>query len=107
MRVSFGYGTPPPGAKSHSASSTGASCRPSAPRARSCTSTISGRTLLVLDAASLKPVRSAITLGEQVLAVVPNPVDGSVLAFAHDGAVLRVDPESGDVVRWRNLGRSR
>ena len=56
-------------------------------------------TMLVLDAASLKPARSPIALGEQVLAVVPHPVDGSVLAFGHDGAVLRVDPESGDVVR--------
>ncbi len=47
-------------------------------------------------------------LGEQVLAIVPNPVDGSVLAFANDGAVLRVDPESGDVVRFgAHLGRSR
>ena len=59
--------------------------------------------LLVLDAASLKPVRSPIRLGEPVLAVIPHP-DGSVLAFAHSGAVLRVDPVSGDVERVADPG---
>ncbi len=54
--------------------------------------------LLVLDAADLQPVQSPIALGEPALAIVAHP-DGSVLAFGHDGAVLRVEPKSGEVER--------
>ena len=54
--------------------------------------------LLVLDAADLQPVQSPIALGKPALAIVAHP-DGSVLAFGHDGAVLRVKPGSGEVER--------
>ena len=53
--------------------------------------------LLVLDAANLKPARAPIELSSPVLGVVPHPDDGSVFAFAHDGAVLRVVPGTGAV----------
>ncbi len=53
--------------------------------------------LLVLDAANLKPARVPIELRSPVLGVVPHPDDGSVFAFAHDGAVLRVVPGTGAV----------
>ncbi|MFP5252554.1 MAG: BTAD domain-containing putative transcriptional regulator [Actinomycetes bacterium] len=53
--------------------------------------------LLVLDAANLKPTRAPIELSSPVLGVVPHPDDGSVFAFAHDGAVLRVAPGTGAV----------
>ena len=54
-------------------------------------------TLLVLDAANLQPARPPIELGSSVLGVLPHPGDGSVYAFAHDGAVLRVVPDTGAV----------
>jgi WD40 repeat protein len=53
--------------------------------------------LLVLDAANLKPARAPIELSSPVLGIVPHPDDGSVFAFAHDGAVLRVVPDTGAV----------
>ena len=54
--------------------------------------------LLVLDRATLEPVRAPIDLGTRVLEVEAHP-DGSVLAIAEDGAVLRVAPTSGVVER--------
>jgi DNA-binding SARP family transcriptional activator/WD40 repeat protein len=53
--------------------------------------------LLVLGAANLKPARAPIELSSPVLGIVPHPDDGSVFAFAHDGAVLRVVPGTGAV----------
>ena len=48
--------------------------------------------LLPLDRATLRPARAPIELGTPVLGVLPHPNDGSVFAFAHDGAVLGVVP---------------
>ena len=56
---------------------------------------IEDQTLLVLEAATLKPARAPIELGTPVAAVVPHPDDGSVFAIALDGAVLRVVPDTG------------
>ncbi len=53
--------------------------------------------LLVLDAATLEPVRASIDLTTPVLGLVPHPDDGSMFAITHDGAVLRVVPGTGAV----------
>jgi DNA-binding SARP family transcriptional activator/WD40 repeat protein len=53
--------------------------------------------LLVLDAATLRATRAPIELGTRALGVVPHPDGGSVFAFAHDGALLRVVPGTGAV----------
>jgi WD40 repeat protein len=53
------------------------------------------RSLLVLDAATLTAARPPINLARPVLGVVRHADDGSVLAFGHDGSVLRVDTDRG------------
>ena len=58
---------------------------------------IEDQRLLVLDAATLEPVRASIDLTTPVLGLVPHPDDGSVFAIAHDGAVLHVVPGTGAV----------
>lgn len=62
--------------------------------------------LLVLDPTTLTPVRAPIDLGARVLAVEPHP-DGTVIAVADDGAVLRVAPSSGRVQRVAGAGTLR
>jgi WD40 repeat protein/DNA-binding SARP family transcriptional activator len=53
------------------------------------------QTLLVLDARTLTPSRTPIDLTRPVLGVARHPDDESLLAFGHDGSVLRVHTETG------------
>jgi hypothetical protein len=62
--------------------------------------------LLVLDPTTLTPLRAPIDLGTRVLAVEPHP-DGTLLAVADDGSVLRVAPGSGLVQRVAGAGTLR
>lgn len=62
--------------------------------------------LLVLHPTTLASVRTPIDLGTRVLAVEPHP-DGTVIAIAEDGAVLRVAPGSGLVQRVADAGTLR
>ena len=62
--------------------------------------------LFVLDPTTLSPVRAPIDLGIRVLTVESDP-DGTIIAVADDGAVLRVAPSSGRVRRVAEAGTLR
>ena len=64
---------------------------------------VEDRRLLVLDPTTLRSTRAPIDLGTRVLAVEADP-DGTVIAVADDGAVLRVSPGSGAVRRVADAG---
>jgi DNA-binding SARP family transcriptional activator/WD40 repeat protein len=62
-------------------------------------SNIEDAELEVLDRATMKPKREPIQLGRGVLELLPDPNSTSLYGVAGDGAVLRINPGTGQFVR--------
>jgi WD40 repeat protein len=60
--------------------------------------------LETLDRATLQPSYDTVSVGD-VAALVPLPMDDTILGLRSDGSIIRVDPETGRVLATGSLGR--
>jgi DNA-binding SARP family transcriptional activator/WD40 repeat protein len=64
----------------------------------------SGSTLQTLERASLRPAYDDLRFEGQIVAILPHPVDGSVVVLLQDGGLVRVRPDTGAIVRVLQAG---